>query len=629
MDGAAAASFQANKELSLEQRRAGDLTQAQYEAQIRSANRQIAAWRAKWAHTPYASTFEAAYKRGLKDPWFRDHPFQPEPGYSAGYSFADDPAFQGAVPILIIFGGLLGIAVFLAFVVDWANKKKRPPPKPETSGNFGTADYAPARGGIPDQLYIFNGVFFGKSSQPGAEKMPLVQHQGAPICSTPEHHSLVVARTRTGKGTRVVIPTLLRYMNGSALVIDPKGENAAVTARFRANPFPNFKSTVHIINPWGELDPAFKARGLSYGAYNPLDILDRNQPDKAVGIAQDLAAAICPTDEGGKDAYWSKSAASLLTAVLLWLTDQPGEEKTLGRAREIVTKTRKEFTSDFLTKMAASSAFSGAIQQNSAQFIDLAQETYSGVMSNLTQHTNFLSDPLIRRATEKSTFSMLDLMKQPTTLYLVIPPSKMGTKRTWLRLMIAAGMQTYKEHAHPNAQRCLFLIDEFPALGRLDEIPRDIATMSGYGVDFCLIVQGLDQLKAVYKDAHTAIVNNCAYKWFCNVSDLDTARYLSDTLGKKTIATTNSSDSTSTSPSGESTSHSTSSSETGRPLLMPDEVLNLGRDTAILLAPGDKPHYLRPVDYWQLPEAFTYLKEVYPHLYWEPPMKWDENPLPH
>jgi type IV secretory pathway TraG/TraD family ATPase VirD4 len=62
---------------------------------------------------------------------------------------------------------------------------------------------------------------------------------------------------------------------------------------------------------------------------------------------------------------------------------------------------------------------------------------------------------------------------------------------------------------------------------------------------------------------------------------------------------------------------------------MPDEVINLGRDTAVLLAPGEKPHYLRPVDYWELGEAFEHLHKICPHLYWDPPMRWDENPLPH
>lgn len=501
-------------------------------------------------------------------------------------------------------------------------------PKEQPPDTYGTADYSEPRASIPNELYIFSGVFFGKSSTPGANELPFGQHHGAPICSTPENHSLIVARTRTGKGTRVVIPTLLRYVMGSALVIDPKGENAAVTARARMNPFPNYTSTVHIINPWGELDGAFKERGLSYASYNPLDILDRNDPN-AVGVAQDLAAAICPVDKSGKDAFWNQSAASVLTAVLLWLADQPGEQKTLGRARAIVTKTKKDFTDNFLVPMAASTAFSGAIQENAAPFIGMAQETYSGVMSNLAQHTGFLSDPQIKAATATSTFEMRDLMRKPTTLYLVIPPAKMTTQRTWLRLMITAGMQTYKRNAHPKAQRCLFLIDEFAALGRLDEIPRDIATMAGYGVDFCLIVQGIDQLKLVYGDAHTSIVNNCAYKWFCNVNDLHSAEYLSKTLGNRTVETTGSSTSQSMAQGHGSSGTSTTHGTTGRPLLMPDEILNLGRDTAILLAPGEKPHYLRPIDYWQLADAFITHSQIYPHLYWDPPLKWDENPLPH
>jgi hypothetical protein len=49
-------------------------------------------------------------------------------------------------------------------------------PKPEVSDTFGTADFSPARPGMPDQLYIFQGVFFGKSSAPGAERIEWDQH---------------------------------------------------------------------------------------------------------------------------------------------------------------------------------------------------------------------------------------------------------------------------------------------------------------------------------------------------------------------------------------------------------------------------------------------------------------------
>ena len=142
----------------------------------------------------------------------------------------------------------------------------------------------------------------------------------------------------------------------------------------------------------------------------------------------------------------------------------------------------------------------------------------------------------------------------------------MDTQRTWLRLVIAAAMHTFKRSRKRArfGHRCLFLIDEFAALGRIDDMPRDIATMGGFGVDFALVVQGLDQLKDHYGEAKGTILSNCAYKWFCNINDLDSAKYLSDTLGKKTVVTTSTSDSTS---SGQrerpAAAHSTTHGETG------------------------------------------------------------------
>jgi type IV secretory pathway TraG/TraD family ATPase VirD4 len=169
----------------------------------------------------------------------------------------------------------------------------------------------------------------------------------------------------------------------------------------------------------------------------------------------------------------------------------------------------------------------------------------------------------------------------------------------------------------------MFFIDEFPALGRLDELPREIATMAGYGVDFTLFVQGLDQLKAVYGESYETIVNNCAFQWFCNLSDLHSAEYLSKLLGKATVKTTSEGTSFSSGASGASTGTSTTHGETGRPLLMPDEILNLGRDTAILIHPETRPLYLKPVDYWELEVAFASLGSDNP---FSPPAQFDPNP---
>lgn len=530
-----------------------------------------------------------------------------------------------AYSLWYVAGALL--ALYLFFVIRGVLQPKDPPEpppappmkeEPRLSDNYGSASYASPIINVPDEQHVFRGVFFGKSSVPESAKMPLDADPGAPMISDPERHTLIVAQTRTGKGTRVIIPTLLRYALGSVFCIDPKGENAAITAWTRRA---LFQQKVYIINPWGVEAATFEKLKFPNATYNPLDILDRNDKN-AVAIAQALAAAICPTEKGGKDAYWSRSAASLLTAVLLWLTDQPGEQKTLARAREIVTLSRRDLKEKYLVKMAASEAFGGAIRENAASFIDLAPETYSGVLSNLAEHTKFLSDPLVKASTGSSLFSMGDLVRERMSVYLVIPPDRMDTQRTWLLLLLTAGMQTFKQVFRPGAgsERCLFLIDEFPALGRLDEIATGIGTMAGYGVDFVLVAQGMDQLKDAYGDAANTILANCAYKWFCNVSDLHSAEYVSKTLGRKTVRTTGSSESHNPTVIGSGASVGTSSSETGRDLLTPDEVMNLGRDVAILLAPNSRPHYLRTVDYWALPTAFARHQAAHEEWYWNPPV---------
>lgn len=615
------------------------LTEPERRARNGEIIRDMDALRAKWRArsqalearlTQRAEELAAPHHLAERERYAREAPVPPEPSQ---WDQTLEAAAEIAGRLWFTFGGFIQLVLTIAVLAPvlwllwWLSRFFRtgdqPKGLPPLSDNYGTASYADVRSQMPHFIYAVQGVFFGKSSAPELDQIPLAEQRGAPVLSTPEHHTLIVARTRTGKGTRVIVPTLLRYA-GSAIVIDPKGENAAITARVR---FGMLNKEVHVINPWGELATTFKARGLPPATFNPLDVLDRNDPN-AVAVAQSLAGAICPSSPGDKDRYWQGSAANVLTAVLLWIADQPDEQKTLARAREIVSLSRKDFTDRFLVPMAASSAFGGAIREMVSPYLDLAQETYSGIMANLSENTKFLSDPQVKAATATSSFDMADLIRDPVTIYLVIPPDRIDTQRTWLRLMTAAAMHTFKRYPLDGRppHRCMILMDEFPALGRIEDMPRDIATMSGYGIDFTLIVQGIDQLKDHYGAAAGTILSNCAYKWFCNVSDLESAKYLSDTLGKATVRTVGKGESHNEGPGGAGKGESINYGETGRPLLMPDEVLSLGREVAIVLNPDGRPHYLRPVDYWRIPEAFASLMTSYRKLYWEPPLAWDENP---
>lgn len=534
-----------------------------------------------------------------------------------------------------ILGNIVGIIFAVVataggawlFLVIFGRRVQPGPQRPPLTTNFGTARFAEPTPMPKSPTAARTGVMLGKSFAPEF-KDAHIQPTLAPIFTTPETHTLIVAPTGTGKGTSVIIPTLLRY-GGSILTIDPKGENAAITARARRQ---QLGHTIHIINPWQELVQEYQKRGLSSSAtYNPLDVLDRNDPN-VVANAQALAETICPPPKGDRDSFWHGSAAEMLTAIFLWLTEDPTEQKTLGRAREIIGQSRRDLRDRFLVRMAASKAFGGAIGESSNPFIDMADDTYSGVMSNLSNATKFLSDPRIKATTATSSFSMKDLLNGKTTVYVVIPMERMQTQRTWLRLVITSAMQTFKRYRQVSggSGRCMFLIDEFAALGRIDEIPKDIATMRGYGLDMTLIVQGIEQLKATYGDSEATILNNCAYKWFCNIDDLSTAKYLSECLGKKTVGTINRgfNKGQNRNAQGESVNEgeSTNFGEMGRDLLTPDEILNLGKDVAIALQTAGRPLYLQPIDYRNLTKTFQHLQPEYPGLYWEPPLTYDPNP---
>lgn len=610
----------------------------------------VARMHAKWAATPYLKLYQTAIQRTLDDPTFAaravqelDGPPQPNPPSSSPPASRPVSAQQDSVDkffntwtmpfvIALILGGL-GWGWYLQ-KIGWKSDKepyfKVPSQQQADLTPYGSADWEPPIAFPPDQMTIFSGVFLGKSSEPGGAHLAAFdQHQGGPVFSEPQHHSIIVAKTRTGKSTRIIVPTLLRQLLSSCIVVDPKAELAAVTARARMNPFPGkpgFGHKVHIINPWGELAPTFQKLGLPFATYNPLDVLDRNDPN-VVSVAQDLAAAICPKEKGGKDAFWSQSAASILTAVLLWLTDQPGETKTLARTREIVTS--MNLRKEFLPQMAASSAFGGAIAENAGPFVYMAQETFSGIVGNLAKDTAFLSDPQVKAATATSSFSMMELLTKLVTVYLVVPSDRIEMQRTWLRLVISAGLQTYKHHATGKSNRCLFIIDELSAVAPPDLV-RDVAILAGHAVDLLLSIQNIQQLEDAYGPAGAnTILSNCSYQWFCNINHLDTAQRLSKVLGNQTVQTKGQSTNVNFSQGGGSSGSSTTVGQTGRPLLMPDEILTLGRDTAILLAPGKKPQYLRPIDYWKLAEAFPHLREYYAHMYLDPPLWWDDNPLPH
>lgn len=521
---------------------------------------------------------------------------------------AQDPAWRS------IKIGLVGFVIIMAVcgLMIWlsSNGKKGG----GTSGNYGTADFAnPLTPKFDDS--VFRGVFFGPAAHPNVKGSIF-----APVVSAPESHALIVAPSGTGKGTSVIIPTLLLYRS-SLITIDPKGENAAITARYRRD---QLGQTIHIVNPWDVHGALFKSYGLDNATFNPLDVLDPKDRN-IVGIANSIATTIC--HQGSvNDSFWQDNATAMLAGILLYVADAQDsirEPKTLAHVADIVSggEHAADLRSTLFPKMVASSSYRGAMRKLVGRFVQMDDKTYSGVIAQLSKSLQFLADDQIATATDHSSFNLADLVNGRTTLYIVIPDDQMQAQAIWLKLMVTAVSQTFKRY-RPAAQgvRGMFLIDEFPVLGRVDSIVTDIALVRGAGLDVALIVQGLDQLRALYGASADTIIGNCGYKWFCNIKDLQTADYVSKALGQMTVRTV----SETVSSANGHTSRSASYGEMGRALFLPDELLSMGSQVAFAFQPKGRPYYVKPLDYWHMHAFFSFRVAGMPDL-----KAYDNNPFHH
>jgi len=153
----------------------------------------------------------------------------------------------------------------------------------------------------------------------------------------------------------------------------------------------------------------------------------------------------------------------------------------------------------------------------------------------------------------------------------------------------------------------LFLLDEFAALGRLEPVERAFGLMAGYGLQLWPILQDKHQLWSVYGDRAGTFLSNAGLIQIFNVADVETASWVSKSIGATTVTYQTTGTSVSKSPGRflldqTTTGASTSVHLTRRDLLTPDEVMRLDAGLEILLPQGQAPVIAQKVRYFRDPE---------------------------
>lgn len=415
----------------------------------------------------------------------------------------------------------------------------------------------------------------------GAWRTAYLRHDG------PEH-VLCFAPTRSGKGVGLVVPTLLTWP-GSAIVHDIKGENWDLTAAWRSR-----------LGPVLLFDPTNPASA----AYNPL--MEVRRGDAEVRDVQNIAD-ILVDPEGALERrnHWEKTSHALLVGAILHVLYAEADKTLAGVAgflsdprRPIEVTLRAMMTTPHLGDRPHPVVAAAA-----RELLNKSENERSGVLSTAMSFLGLYRDPVVARVTARCDWRIGDLVsgERPTSLYLVVPPSDISRTKPLVRLILnQVGRRLTEDlHAKGRRHRLLLMLDEFPALGRLDFFESALAFMAGYGLKAFLIAQSLNQIEKAY-GPNNAILDNCHVRVAFATNDERTAKRVSDALGTATELRAMKN------YAGHRLSPwlghlMVSRQETARPLLTPGEVMQLPASDELVLLSGCAPIRANKVRYFADP----------------------------
>ncbi|MGB5076820.1 MAG: conjugal transfer protein TraG [Sphingorhabdus sp.] len=528
-----------------------------------------------WAATQWTAAM-LGYQAQLGMPWFQ---LAGLPIYRPWNIFAWWYHFEAYAPAVFDKSGMLaassGIAGCAAAIFGsvWRARQAN------AITTYGSARWASPTEIENAGLHHDAGVFLG------CDHDHYLRHNG------PEH-VMAFAPTRSGKGVGLVVPTLLAW-TGSVVVHDIKGENWKITAGWRSS-----FSYCLLFNP----------TDLASARYNPLMEVRRGAHE--VRDVQNIADILVdPEGALERRSHWEKTSHSLLVGAILHIL-YAEEEKTLARVVTFLSDPTRSFVATLHLMMNTNHLGSDdtplvhpVVASAARELLNKSENERSGVLSTAMSFLGLYRDPTVAEVTSRCDWRIADLVDaaRPVSLYLVVPPSDISRTKPLVRLLLNQIGRRLTEQLEtasgaPKKHQLLLMLDEFPALGRLDFFETALAFMAGYGIRAFLIAQSLNQISKAYGE-NNSLLDNCHVRVCFSTNDERTAKRISDALGTATEQRS----------MRNYAGHRlapwlahvmVSRQETARPLLTPGEVMQLPPSDELLLISGMAPIRAKKLRYY-------------------------------
>lgn len=440
----------------------------------------------------------------------------------------------------------------------------------------------------------------------------------------------IVGGAGTGKSRFFIKPNVLQ-MNCSYVVTDPSGEL--------------LRSMHNVLVENGYTIKVFNLVDMTHSnKYNPFRYI-KKPTDVSILVDCFISNTTAPDQKSG-DPFWDKSEKALLSSLIFYLWDIADEEfqkfstvlwmVQLAQMDENVGITRNTGSSkanqhfSFSLDSPLDELFNGTKKITKKEVIDKygkkqivldlvditdpkeitrtqdkietslcltnyktfklgGTKTLKSILISAAVRLNPFSIPEIQNLTDEDNVELGEVGDRLTCFFAIIPQTN-STFNFLISMLFSQMFEAlyYKGSTIDNSRlnyHVRFLLDEFANIGKIPEFPQKISTCRKYNISATIVLQSIAQIKMLYKDDYETIIGNCDTAICLGTNEQTTADYFSKKLGKATITSRNKS--TQVGKAGGSLSFQ----QTGRELLMPDEIMTMPFDECIVMMNHIDPFY--------------------------------------
>lgn len=350
---------------------------------------------------------------------------------------------------------------------------------------------------------------------------------------------VTVGGARSGKGAALLVQNARKW-TGTVFCIDTKGENAKLCYQARLDK----GQACHVIDPFHGADVPPELRQ----GFNPLADIDPNDwraRSRLLSLAEGLIIS-----HNDKNMDWTVAQRIIAASLMALMLDlAPPEYRSFAEMRRLMTlpRTSDNPEAETLHRTAAGmqantrpDGLGKLIRQGGSMILDGLAETNKvaqSALGDMDRATSWLDDDPISACLAGPSIDLNDLKTGKASVFVVIPPDFLKTHAAFLRLLTQCAVDAMMSTAGRNTD-CLFLLDEFYALGKLDTLDTAVALLPGLGVFLWPFVQTFEQLDLYSIDGKggpAKFLGNADAAIFLGIQgDKAAKEYISDRLGPMT-----------------------------------------------------------------------------------------------